>query len=846
MAGLSLDRKQIYKIQSSQLRLSKWNLNISKDDLFHLEEIIYLFDAQEFRTLQKFMNIKLPTYKLVMAVVIDKKSDLKRICSKRGFVINGVKYKRLLGTTGGLKNNTILCVNAEYIDILNKHIDCERNPNIPLVPAKLEAYKSLSCSASAPIIDPNGILVVKDCIVKYLDNIIEIDDSNVNEYGEPNVVYKENVELENNNSDGYNLCTIEYMKKVQSCLDLDYTPSGVCLRNAWLKGMLFPFPIIEFADKYADDYIVKDVWGNDIDIRNVEMILTESSLKLWNCYDSIEDYVEKYKRNGFTFSVTKIAPNILEDEREVNYQYLQSYDFTDDDIVELCKPTVEYLKSSLCGDYQSTLKFLGIDGNLQENNWQKALSKSEYMLKDPFVVDNVNRLIKKKINNAKIGKLKIKGNYQILSGDCFGLMQSIFGLEPTGLLKANECYSQYWNDLDERNLVAYRSPMTTHNNIRKVKSVNSDECKYWYKYMKTIFIINHHDSFCMALNGADKDSDLIYTTNNKVLFNNHISLPPTNCTQRNVPKKIVTEADLIQVNMNGMGNQVGSITNKPTSMKEVQSYFSKESKEYKELDIRICCSQLYQQNELDKLKGIIATKMPQHWFSIDNIYKKDKQGQYIYNERERDFFVSICCSKKPYFFIYIYDYLMRDYKKYEDNNNRKCRQTFGFDLKTLINKIDKTEEEKVFVEFYNRKHPVGFGNCAMNKICWHIENEFKNYVKSIKLDGEFNHKFLKYNCRCTKSHKEKLLMLCEEYASVVAQRRMNKQHIINSEDNKQSRKYLKEVFAIKAEEICPNKEERFDIVLDMCYSSKNNKQFCWDIIGDMICNRLEELNCDNT
>ena len=36
-------------------------------------------------------------------------------------------------------------------------------------------------------------------------------------------------------------------------------------------------------------------------------------------------------------------------------------------------------------------------------------------------------------------------------------------------------------------------------------------------------------------------------------------------------------------------------------------------------------------------------------------------------------------------------------------------------------------------------------------------------------------------------------------------------------------------------------EERLNIVLDMCYGCKNNRQFCWDVVGDLIIRRLEEL-----
>lgn len=58
--------------------------------------------------------------------------------------------------------------------------------------------------------------------------------------------------------------------------------------------------------------------------------------------------------------MTKVTPKVLDDVREINYQYLQSYELTDEDIKELAKPTVDWLKQSLTGDYEQTLKFLGI------------------------------------------------------------------------------------------------------------------------------------------------------------------------------------------------------------------------------------------------------------------------------------------------------------------------------------------------------------------------------------------------------------------------------------------------------------------------------------------------------
>ena len=544
MAGISVPQYEIFKIGTNKLKYSNWNLTISAKEAFKYQELISLFEGRHFLIMANKIlhkNIQdIDFSKIFLQVVIDTKTDFTRATGKKGVIVNGINYRRFVGTTGGLKNNTLLFCNSEYIDKLNELCECKRNPEIKLVPAKYEAYKALTCSASQPICEPNGILVVKDCISEYIADVISLDDSSGEE---PKREIIHDKTLENNISDGFNLCTIQYMERVGRSLNLTYTPSGVCLRNAWLKGMLYPFPIYEFIEKYNNgNYMIEDIWGNTQDLRKCEMILTESSLKLWSAYDCIEDYVTAYRECGYGFSVTKISSHVLEEERELNYQYLQSYDFTQEDIEELCAPTINYLKDAMCGDYNSTIKFLGINENTDVNSWQRALYTSEYMLGDPYIIDSTHRYIKKKMNDAKIGKLFVKGNYQIASGDPFALMQSICGLKVTGLLKSDEIYSKFWINKNEDEVVVFRSPMTSHNNIRMCKINSSDECKYWYQYMDTIIIINGWDSFCMAENGEDYDSDLNFSTNNPVLKRRYRYLPAIECIQRNTEKIVVTES----------------------------------------------------------------------------------------------------------------------------------------------------------------------------------------------------------------------------------------------------------------------------------------------------------------
>ena len=841
MAGIKVSRHEIFKIGTNKLKYSKWNLTLNEKDAFMLDEIIDIFQGQEFRLISQILNTppeQIDYKKYILAVVLDNYSDFNAMTNtNRGITVNGITYKRFVGTTGGLKGDTLLFVNIEILDELNRRCECGRDKNVKLVPAKYEAYKALTCSASQEIISPSKILVVHDCIVKFFDTVINVDDRDLTK-AEPVVTTIENAEIENNASDGYNICTIEFMKKICEALKIDYLTSGVCLRNAWLKGMLYAFPIIEFVEKYNNgNYFIEDVWGNIQDIRECEMIVTESSLKLWNAYSSIEDYMENYKECGYEFAVTKISPKNLDDYREVNYQYLQSYNFDDEDIKELCAPTVKFLKDSLCGDYKSTLNFLGIDEKHEDSDWQKALFTNEFMMNDPYVIDSVHRLIKKKINDAKIGRLLVHGNYQIASGDPFALMQSVCGLPITGLLKADEIYSKYWIDENVDEVVVFRSPMTSHNNIRKCKVVNRDDMSFWYQYMDTIIIINSWDTFCMAENGEDFDSDINFSTNNPVLLRKYVKLPAIRCVQRNTVKEIITEEAILKTNRNGMGNDVGGITNKVTSMIEVQSRFEKGTREYKELEKRIICGQLYQQNELDKIKGIVARPMPKYWYNREAC-KGDM------------FLESICADKKPYFMIYRYDEKKSSYNKLKEDMDRICRLKFNKTLDDLINSEVLQEEENSILMLYYKRLELGFGNCAMNRICRYIENEFNNYTIKLKSSIQFDATaVINYQRRCTKQHREGLLELNGDYVDKIAEfKKLNKAKAFTKEETHEKimrREKTKQNFRNSANVVCPNELERFKIMAELYTAKRINRQFFWDVCGSKMIELLEDFDYEN-
>ena len=242
-----------------------------------------------------------------MCLIIDKEKDYYRAC--KGFSINGINYKRLLGTNGGIKNSTIVFVSERHADELRRRIDNGRNMEQKLVPAKLEAYKALTCSASTPVSFPKGIVVVNDCETEFLSDIVYLTDE---ADGEPVMEDQKQVPIQMNASDGYGLMLPSLAKQWSEDLGLDYLVSGVNTRFSFEKGMVFTFDFHDYAEKVAGTYIIKDAWGNDVDIRDVDLMLTTSMVKLWDSYDSCDHYIQCCMDNGYTFSVAKTCPKDLE------------------------------------------------------------------------------------------------------------------------------------------------------------------------------------------------------------------------------------------------------------------------------------------------------------------------------------------------------------------------------------------------------------------------------------------------------------------------------------------------------------------------------------------------------
>ena len=80
----------------------------------------------------------------------------------------------MLGTSGGIKKSTVVFCSKEIHEELDRRLNNGRDETQKYVPAKFEAYKSLSCSSSTPVPQPRDILVIKDGETKFTDKVIRL------------------------------------------------------------------------------------------------------------------------------------------------------------------------------------------------------------------------------------------------------------------------------------------------------------------------------------------------------------------------------------------------------------------------------------------------------------------------------------------------------------------------------------------------------------------------------------------------------------------------------------------------------------------------------------------------
>lgn len=808
------------------------NIDKLKDLQHQLDKMLFIDDI---------VNIKVVT-----------KKEYKQI-ARDGFDLNGKHYVRFMVGSGQMRRNTVSFINEELYDYMQEHLMCgldKKIKNINL--AKLSAYFALSFSSVLWVREP------KVCVIKDFDtvipnqklNFIYKDDEGKNQVKE---IYKD---LKLNSCDGQGIISPEMAQNWAEDMHLNYVPCSFVIRTAFVKGNLVTFDFKEYARENGITKI-KDRYGTEYNVDDIDVLLSESQFKMAKYYSAWEGYLSYHHSYNLKWGVARYNKEFDDEYVLTNYQYIQVLDLDREDIKGLVSYTTDWFKNICSGDKLYSLAYnIGIknpEDSLSEiinscgSAFTKAIVKNSKMLEDGYVQRKIYNSIKESIRQAKLGRIWVKGNYQFMISDPIAQVRNALGLSPDGELQANEVYSNFWNERNVSGEVCLmRSPLTHYSEINVERLAKTKEMEKGYKYIYSGVIYSIYDIATVKHADSDFDGDIVCSTNNeyflKGAMRNEI---PITYEKEMVPTQRVTLPNFIRCDVKGLDTKVGQITNYSTSMIAMLPLFKGEGQQeqLQEMQKRIKLLREIQGAEIDKIKGTTPPQFPKEWRYWVKIDKDDdditKAEKYKYN--------SMVVKKKPYFFIYLYSTLMKEYKAYEKNFNSISYKHFGMSIKDLLRKENRSEGENKLIRKYRKYSPVLETDCVMNNLCKEVESsdsDIKFHPSKISLLSEF--------ADYSNIDEEKLATLmdiCKTYKSEKQFRgfsTMIENEGIADDDIAEIMNQVlyghKDKYREKIKNLFSNTRELFNHLMMMCQRKNINHDIVWDIMGDDIIDIIPVCN----
>jgi hypothetical protein len=886
---LSVNRQfYVLKFNSSWLREFDFNVKIEFEQALKTKKVIALADNEMLRTIRRITNHKVDMNEVeflfverdkikrmnnnkenvaklkylqkqiydtlyipeFIVVSVESNGDYDKMFDK-GLFVNGKKYIRTSCSASQGRVSKVVFCEEEVANKLLNILDNGRSHSVPFSPSKYNAYLGTASSATKIVTTPR-FCVIPDCLRNQDVDcwwVTEVEDKNKDD-----IIEKRTIETEFNLFDGNGLVSPTMAQQWANDLELDYLPAQWCIRASWIKGMVNVFDFHKFCEEYNNgDYIIntvyKDADGNPIkvDLRDIDVILTESQFKLWNSYNSLEEYQFNSKKNNLNWGVSLYTPKQDKDILNLNYQFIQTLNLDKEKIEKLCEQTVEYFNGVSLDNYWYTILFL-MGNNLNDeklsnflyssnNNWLKSLVVDSNLIKDKYIREKIYENIKVKLDNACMGRILVDGNFQVIVPDSFAFMEHACGLEVKGLIPSGNFYSNYWNNKGATKIDCMRSPLT-YLSEHQVYNLYKDELtEEWFKYSYTGIVTNIYDDYTLHFGGSDFDYDILATTNNPVIVDNTYTndMPVVGKVEK--PKKwLFTPKDLQIADKFTFGSIIGQITNNVTSIRCLMANYPEDSEEYKILINRMRMGCKLQSLQIDKAKiGRAVKGIPSVWNKWNKISDDDNDEQI----KEKQVFNSILCDKHPYFFTHLYKSTKNKYSKWKKDYDTSCRTRWNMSVADLIEAQDKTDEQIAFLERYRKSCPVIDNDCAMNLLCHYLEGvrdnikiNIKNYSNMSYLDS------YKSNIQeqvdpdiYNKIHKiiKELRVELKNSASC------NNKNDFNSDLNNDFNN-IYEIYRNKLFKVCSNQDMLINCLINIFYIdfTSYNKDVLWNLFGNEI------------
>jgi hypothetical protein len=714
-----------------------------------------------------------------------------------------------------------------------------RNEQVPMVEAKFGAYFSLYSSSTLPVSFPK-LAIVPD---KEISTTRKVDFVTYTEIDKDDDVKELDLLLKLNAWDGQGLITPRLAKQWSEELELDYTFSCAVVRAPFLKGMITVFDLEKFANEIAKTYFFTDVYGNQQDIREIDLIISESMFKLWSAYESTQDYINKCNANQLGFSIAKVNPKNDNAYSRTSYQFLQVLDLNDGDIATLCEPTINWFRNISGGNANEMLLYATGETNFEIKDFEKmdistkAILLNPALARDKYIQEKFIKTIEKKKKESYIGNILINANYQFMVGDPFYQACHIFKSSTPPLLNDGEHYSEYWINKGVKKVGAIRSPIVHHSEFNVLNLQDGEEVKKWFSHIHSgvIFPANGIGMDCAIHGGSDFDGDLICTVNNSTMIAGKMPGIPIIYESKKMEKVVVDSRDdrkQVECQLNGYNSKVGFATNISTSLYTLLDEFPAGSIEHEVISKRLKIGRVIQGEIIDGVKGLKVPPFRNHWVKykkiVDTMTEEEKEYWNFNNH--------VLCEIRPSFFRFLYPHYMTRYNKELKKYDMFSHLSFKKSFDEIVKARTRTQEETSLIELYNRRSFFLDNNSVVNRVSRYMRANVGLIGRySTKSSQDFDYKALKNeNVELEPDKLSKMKSCLQEYKAF---KKSLRNKTADSYSNMDS--FIAYLHKKCLMEISTNESELADYAIESTYGGETSMvEFVWRIFPDGILNNI--------
>lgn len=446
-------------------------------------------------------------------------ADVEYITRKKnGEIIKreSIHYIMLYRSTGKVKKGTCMFIRDKLYKKASNFLRMgiklpEHNSDI----VGISAYSSLICSGIVGKIkiNPKNILVLKD-IDRYFNTSIISVETDASRHCIAKFIEK--YRLKNTLFDGQAL--------IDSSIFPDWGNGYILLRHHFCKMAAFCANIqLFFREYFGDDYYtatVKDMWGNEHFVKDIELITTDNAMK-WIKYNKSYDYwCKKVYDNGCMFGIVKTAhPSKLGTVQRMSYQMVNSLSL--DIMPEVCQESISYI-NKLKSDDDFFLEYLKKNINFS-NDYEALIALCEQnreFIRSSYFRERKKSIIMAYVLNFKSGKILQNADNLVIVGSPYAML--LYGAtgDPDSVDKddtfrveegAIQCFTGRFKH--DSYLAEFRSPFNGKYNLGYLHNVYDERFDRYFKFCDQIIAINMNGTdFQDRNNGSDQDSDSLYVT----------------------------------------------------------------------------------------------------------------------------------------------------------------------------------------------------------------------------------------------------------------------------------------------------------------------------------------------